>query len=168
MFDNKKRVYIALYDRTSNTTFHWSIVTIDKDKVDKDATSNRYHVTTMDKNNRLTTTWRYDDNIHTNLGHSKAIISLVRIGKIDPKKEEELYEIFKLGIPIIQNDTSWTCRVWVLEAIKLLQTNGIISNFNIDDLEKFCKEKATIDKANSLGKSFEEIQSMGTSVHKFV
>ncbi|KAF8574774.1 hypothetical protein K439DRAFT_1371580 [Ramaria rubella] len=141
MLDNKKRVYIALYERSSETTFHWSIVVINKDSVDKDVISRRYHVTTLDENNKLTDVWRYD-NSYTNLSHSKAVVSLVRVGKIDSKSDEKLDYIFRHNVAIVQNDKLWTCRVWVLDSIKELQKENIISDFDIYKLEEFCKENA--------------------------
>ena len=168
MFDHKKRLYVALYFRSSLSTFHWSLLLVEKNGVGEDVASHRYHVTTLDDSNKLTEVWKYDKDAYANLYRSRTIVSLVRIGKVGKDQEAVIGDLVEKDVPIVQGDLSWTCRVWVLEAVKVLQRNGVISSFDVDELESFCKEKATLDLRLSMGKTQKEIWSTPTPAHKFV
>ena len=168
MFDHKKRLYVALYDRFSATTFHWSLLLVEKNGVGEDILSHRYHVTTLDALGKVTKVWKYDKEVYTNLYRSRTIVSLVRIGKVDKDQGAVIGDLVEKDVAIVQGDPSWTCRVWVSEAIRVLQRNGIVSSFDVGELESFCKERAILDAKRSMGKTQEELWRFLAPIHKFV
>ena len=92
---------------------------------------------------------------------------LVRIGKVSQSEAEQLDDMLRNGVPIVQYDPTWTCRVWTLNAIRLMQEHNLLVKFDVEKLESHCKEVAVKDLALGFRRTYEEIQKTPPPVHKF-
>ncbi|KAG6002308.1 hypothetical protein E4U21_003260 [Claviceps maximensis] len=111
---NKKRLYVALYPSgvkgDSVRKFHWAFIIGPKAEAGKEAAGLRCHV-----KNPTVASWFYDE---TNLKDVKCTVNLlarILIAKIED--EAGLLRILR-ETPVVQNDRSFTCRTWLVDAFR--------------------------------------------------
>ncbi|KAG6010729.1 hypothetical protein E4U54_008340 [Claviceps lovelessii] len=109
---NKKRLYIALYPsgvaNNDARKFHWAFLIGPKAESGNNASGLRCHV----KNPGLT--WVYDENKVEDVKYTVNLLARVLVAKIEDEKR--LLKILR-ETPVIQGDTSFTCRTWLVDAL---------------------------------------------------
>jgi hypothetical protein len=127
MPSNKDRVSIALYARGGRpNTYHWALIVGPKQE-----TSNTKGFRHDAKQDIGCTQWYYNvQNITT----TAAQMLLVRVTFAKVEDTAQLNRTLA-AVPIVQNDPSWTCRIWVKNAIAALEADGKSLGTKVTDWE---------------------------------
>ncbi|KAK2756211.1 hypothetical protein FQN54_005619 [Arachnomyces sp. PD_36] len=116
---NKPRLYIALYARggVEQDTYHWALISGPKTETDT-SQGKRYHVRQRQytENGDLRTRWEYEE-LEIPTAPTRMVLVRITVAKI--VKSERMQQILR-GVPIVQNDANWTCRIWVRDALASL------------------------------------------------
>ena len=129
---NKPRLYVALYARGSvqQNTYHWALVS--GPKAEKSTSQGkRYHVKQRQyaENDQLRTEWEYEE-LEIPITPTRMILVRVTVAKVTDWDNME--QILR-GIPLVQNDASWTCRTWVKDALVRLADDGRALGTSVSD-----------------------------------
>ncbi|KAK3933570.1 hypothetical protein QBC46DRAFT_326314 [Diplogelasinospora grovesii] len=119
----KLNLYVALYAREQPNTYHWALLTGYKDE-HKKPEGYRYHVRNLpgrDQSGRAVVTWQYEERDLTNVRFTTQLLVRIRVSKVADLAR--LQEILR-QVPVVQGDPSWTCRIWVRDAIAALNADG--------------------------------------------
>ncbi|KAI9371874.1 hypothetical protein BJX61DRAFT_543276 [Aspergillus egyptiacus] len=118
---NKDRVYVGLYARGGGdpNTYHWALIVGPK----KEAEGNRgyrYHVQQrVDPAEPSGLKWIYQP-LEIPLVQTSMLLGRILIAKVT--NGEQLRSTLA-AVPIVQNDKSWTCRIWVKNAVAALEAD---------------------------------------------
>jgi hypothetical protein len=176
----KHVLYITLQHRAEQPGFHWAILLARALKLESSDINLResylFHVTnTTGPEHPATragglTDWRYETKAVNSL-RSGNMIGRVLVAKLPSSTPIQNYAEYIDGIvkqvPVVQNDTNWTCRVWVENALAALRqkegafavipsiTNGgdveaSIKAFGIEAMETIRNGKGDIKHASDL------------------
>jgi len=88
--------------------------------------------------------WEYEDIVHdiTALQQRKPVCVIVQIGHISPKNSSESIACILSSTPLgivterETKETTFNCRVWVREALRVLYDESIISCSDVESLEQ--------------------------------
>jgi len=128
---NKPRLYVALYARGGEPdTYHWALIAAPKKETDE-TKAKRYHVRQRmyTEDGRSWNQWEYEELDITTLA-TRMILVRIMVAKILnwPKLEEVVR-----AVPIVQNDKSWTCRIWVRNAMASLAAEAGVLGRSVTD-----------------------------------
>jgi hypothetical protein len=129
-------LYIALFARTSTPrTYHWALLVCSPTSPPTATSGVRYHVTNSiqgptpetpnppqpNPDGRLP--WRFEAQPLANLFTASPLLARVLVSQIaNPALVSATLE----AVPLIQDDKTWTCRMWVRDALATLAQLGII------------------------------------------
>jgi hypothetical protein len=117
MPSNKDRVSIALYARGGQEryTYHWALIVGPKQE-DEHTKGFRYHV----KQDLGKSEWYF------NVQKISTRATQMLLVRVTFAKVEDTAQLNRTlaAVPIVQNDLSWTCRIWVKDAIAALVADG--------------------------------------------
>ncbi|KAI1136852.1 hypothetical protein F5Y05DRAFT_414574 [Hypoxylon sp. FL0543] len=130
---NKKRLYLALYPTRATAgreelKYHLAFLIGPKRENHQEVPGMRYHV-----KNHLSGTWEYVEDEKPDVQSSIRLLVRVVIAKIT--NERQLIEIFR-STPVIQNDPSFNCRSWVIDALSRIPDDGKVVGTAELDWEK--------------------------------
>ena len=129
---NKPRLYVALYARggVEQSTYHWALLSGPKTETDT-SQGKRYHIKQYqyNENDQLRTKWAYEE-LNVPVTPTRMILVRVLVAKIVDWNKMEL---ILRGVPLIQNDASWTCRIWVKDALGYLVGDGHALGTSVSD-----------------------------------
>ncbi|KDR71501.1 hypothetical protein GALMADRAFT_787594 [Galerina marginata CBS 339.88] len=140
---NKFRLYLILQHRGSHPGFHWSIVLAPKNSNNSNTPDcYRFHVTNSAQVNAVLGTngkfeWRFEHEPFS-LVTTGNVVARILLAKITPLRltptnskestswQQEISIILDIlqTVPLVQNDNSWTCRIWTIEAFHTLRGSG--------------------------------------------
>ncbi|KAF8586569.1 hypothetical protein K439DRAFT_946265 [Ramaria rubella] len=123
---NKDRLYLALNHRHEKPGYHWAILLAPKDSKEEslDQDSTCWDITNGESNPN----WRYREG-KVNQLLCISLCARILLGKFEENNREVILELLReklKSVEIIQQDASFTCRVWALNAIQALESSGII------------------------------------------
>lgn len=119
---NKDRLYVALYARGGQdpNTYHWAIIVGPKEEVEG-GRGYRYHVRQrLDPARPGRLIWAYES-LEIPLAQTSMLLGRIMIAKITDKAQ---IRSTLAAVRAIQDDPSWTCRIWVKDAITALEADG--------------------------------------------
>lgn len=134
---NKDRIYIALYARGGQEpgTYHWAIIVGPKIEA-KGTQGRRFHVKQrLDPAGNGQFVWIYES-LEIPLVPTGMLLGRITIGKVTDKAR--LHSTLS-AVPVLQNDPSWTCRIWVRGAIAALEADGRCLGTSVTSWEKIEK-----------------------------
>ena len=145
-------IYIALFARTSTLcTYHWALLSCASNLCPTATAGIRYHVTNSiqipapnspnlpSQNRDGGIPWRFEAEPLADLFTASPLLARVRISRIaDPA----LVLAALKAVPLIQEDKSWTCRVWVRDGLAALAKHHII------DLPSHLPDPTTVSITN--------------------
>jgi uncharacterized protein DUF6914 len=118
---NKDRVYVALDARGGQdpNTYHWAIVVGPKEEVEG-GRAYRYHARQrFDPARPGHIIWVYES-LEIPLIQTSMLLGRIMIAKVT--NSAQLHSTLA-AVPIVQDDPSWTCRIWVKDAISALEAD---------------------------------------------
>ncbi|KAG2125366.1 hypothetical protein DEU56DRAFT_572086 [Suillus clintonianus] len=131
MPNNKHRLYIAFYHRTSKPGFHFALILSPKNESRNDY--HIYHAINTIKhgikfNLNGMPQWRFEHKTVNGFRKGTAIGGRVLIAKLPAHEPvvtyaERIHDILA-QVPLVQNDAQWDCRVWMIEALAALRAKG--------------------------------------------
>jgi len=124
---NKKRLYIAFYPRNAKATspgrFHVALLLMSKSPASDNQETMRYHVTNLVTGDSVVE-WRFSK--EQTVVRWFRLQSLLLLGKIASKVAVDELDHILHQIPLVQDDPSWNCTIWITSAIKLLFERNIL------------------------------------------
>ncbi|KAI9764727.1 MAG: hypothetical protein M1840_008119 [Geoglossum simile] len=145
MSSDKDRLYIALYARSSPSTYHWAFLVSQKGN---DKAAVRYHAVNKAEvyDGGIKPKWIFEKRELDDL-MTQMLLVRVLVAKI---QNSSALEGSLRSVPIVQDDTSWTCRIWVRDALQKLADDGVLGT-NAGTawarIEKECYDYVTRKKA---------------------
>ncbi|KAF2455783.1 hypothetical protein BDY21DRAFT_288730 [Lineolata rhizophorae] len=122
---NKPRLYVALYARggAEQDTYHWALVSGPKKETDG-SWGKRHHVRQQlyIASDQHHTRWEYEE-LGIPTAPTRMILVRVMVAKI--VQLDRMEQILR-GLPTVQNDPTWTCRLWVRDAVARLAAEGVL------------------------------------------
>jgi hypothetical protein len=130
---NKDRVYVAIYGRQDPNMFHWAIIVGPKNEV-KGVKGCRYHVKQRSDPARPggSSIWVYESLDITLVQNNAMLLGRILIAKVT---DDAQLRSTLAAVPIVQDDPSWGCRIWVRDAIAALEADGKSLGTRITDWE---------------------------------
>ena len=115
---NKDRVYVALYARGGQdpNTYHWAIVVGPKEEVEGGRAYARQRFDPARPGHNI---WVYES-LEIPLIQTSMLLGRIMIAKVT--NSAQLHSTLA-AVPIVQDDPSWTCRIWVKDAISALEAD---------------------------------------------
>ncbi|KAL3482295.1 hypothetical protein BJX99DRAFT_252554 [Aspergillus californicus] len=119
---NKDRVYVTLYVRGGQdpNTYHRAI-TVGPKKEDERSRGHRYHVKQQSDEttiNRMR--WIYQP-IEIPLVQTNMLLGRILIAKVTDGVQ---LRSTLAAVPIVQDNSAWTCRIWVRDVVTALEADG--------------------------------------------
>ena len=157
---NKYRLYLVLQHRGSHPGFHWAIVLAPKESNNpKTNDCYRFHITNSAQANAVLGTngkfeWRFEHEPF-NLVAAGNVVARILLAKVPPHSptiwnveentswQQQINAILEVlqTVPLIQNDNSWTCRVWTIEALLALRISGTSRSSGFDMIPVITQDK---------------------------
>ncbi|KAG2125369.1 hypothetical protein DEU56DRAFT_572366 [Suillus clintonianus] len=131
---NKHRLYIALHHRNSKPGFHFALMLSPKQET-RDTSVHDFHIyhtiNTIQSGVKFNLNgmpeWRYEHKAVNGLREG-TVIGRVLIAKLPAHEplvmQAEHIHTILAQVPLVQNDTQWDCRVWMIEALAALRAKG--------------------------------------------
>jgi len=140
---NKDRLYIALYARGNHQqkpgTYHWAFIVGEKQET-ANSEGKRYHAKQkFDGTRPSQSLWVYED-LGIPLAPTMQLLTRIAVAKVLNRTQ---LERTIAGGQLVQDDPSWTCRIWVREALANLEADGKSIGTHVsgwDKIEGFCKQ----------------------------
>lgn len=85
--------------------------------------------------------WRFEADFNYNLNDSAYVAAAIVIGQLRRSSIEQIHQLlYQIPIDVvpiedIDSENTFSCRVWIREAIRVLHRAGIIRCDSVDDLE---------------------------------
>ena len=131
---SSNRLFITLQYRLERSGFHWSLLlspkSESKDREDKD--SHLFHVINSFSPGAPVAPnqkpgWRYEEK-PVNVLRSRTMTARVLVAKLSGAESVEvqaqrIHRVLR-NVPLVQNDESWTCKVWIEQALAALKALG--------------------------------------------
>ncbi|KAF8148197.1 hypothetical protein B0H34DRAFT_737268 [Crassisporium funariophilum] len=131
--EKKNRLYIDFQHRNGKPGFHWSLVLGPKiEAADNELDCHLFHVTNtvLDKTDIMEDgyiPWRYIEK-PVNNHRDRSLVGRILVAKLPAhlSVSEQALEINDIlrGVAIVQRDSTWTCRVWAINALAALKATG--------------------------------------------
>ncbi|KAI9823443.1 MAG: hypothetical protein M1832_002454 [Thelocarpon impressellum] len=125
MPENKDRLYVCLFARGGGVRkpgegeYHWALMSGLK-REGEYAEGTRYHAKNDIRYGIGSHRWVYEER-HNALFVSNMMLVRILIGKITNLAG---LRATLSSVPIVQDDPTWTCKVWVINALAALRANG--------------------------------------------
>ena len=119
---NKDCIYITLYAHSGqdSNTYHWTIIVGLKNEVEG-GRGFQYHARhKLDPATPGHYVWHYEA-VEIPLEQTSMLLARIMIGKVT--NEVQLATTLA-AVPLIQDNPAWTCRIWVRDAIAVLEADG--------------------------------------------
>lgn len=116
---DKPRLYIALYARGNSNdgeAFHWALVVGPKSET-PNSRGARYHAKNPPG---ATQNWVYERRETSMMPTNMLLLRMVVAKVTDWARLEQVLA----AVALVQNDSSWNCRLWVRDALAALEADG--------------------------------------------
>jgi len=130
MFPHKDRfrLYIIFKNRHGLPGFHWGLLLSPKhSRIWNVVDSHLFHATNVRSSSNPTGLWQFIS-IPVSARMNGEIMAKALVAKITPDGKRSLHKhadritaVLRSGVPVIQGDPNWTCRVWVEQALEVLK-----------------------------------------------
>lgn len=103
----------------NSNRYHWSFLVgpkVERKGKNAKARGTMYHVKYPS-----TKIWEYEERELSDVRGGPRLFVRLLIGKVT--NENRLKQIFR-GIPVVQNDPSWTCSTWMMNALAAIESDG--------------------------------------------
>ncbi|KUI67191.1 hypothetical protein VM1G_11455 [Cytospora mali] len=137
MVRNKKRLYVAVYPSgMGQDSYHWALIV--GPKIENGAAhGQRHHV-----KNQMVGGWTFVSNRLVDVRVTVQLLARIAIAKIE-NEERVIEAIQKVPVDPVEwegqscgREPRWTCRVWLLAALKMIKNDGKTLGTNVlDDIE---------------------------------
>ncbi|KAH8893349.1 hypothetical protein GQ53DRAFT_840426 [Thozetella sp. PMI_491] len=129
LFRPKYNLYIGLYRRKQPGSYHWSLLLVSKESDSQAATTaggpigRCYRVKNIlvPTENGVKEAWVYEAIDITEVRHRPDMLARVLVAKV--KDKAHLERILE-NVPVVQNDPSFRCRVWLERALEAIHADG--------------------------------------------